>query len=206
MKAQRGFTLIEILVAVMIAAILAVMSFGAMREALDHRAVIRARTQRLAALQSTMRSLVQDLSQMQPRPVRDTVGDTYQPALLGATAASPEIVFTRAGWSNPAGTQRSTLQRVRYALRDGVLYRDYWTVLDAQLDPLPVSIKVLDDVTDFQVRYMDDGRNWQTSWPPVSATTGITTERQKRWRPVAVEISLTLKDWGTLTRLIEVAG
>ncbi len=152
-----------------------------------------------------MRSLVQDLSQMQPRPVRDVVGETYQAALLGATAASPEIVFTRAGWANPAGGQRSTLQRVHYVLRDGALYREYWTVLDAQLDPLPISNKILDNVTDFQVRYMDDGRNWQTSWPPTS-TNGVTGERQKRWRPVAVEVSLTLKDWGTLTRLIEVAG
>jgi general secretion pathway protein J len=206
-KAQRGFTLIEIMVAVLIAAILAVMTFTAMRDAMDHRQLIRTRTARLLAVQATMRSLVQDLSQMQPRPVRDTLGENYVAALTGATAASPEITFTRAGWSNYAGTSRSSLQRVHYALRDGVLYRDYWLVLDAQLDPPPVSRKLIDGIKDFQVRYMDDSRNWQNSWPPASPTTGNSnTQRELGWRPIAVEVSLTLADWGTVTRLIEVAG
>ena len=30
--------------------------------------------------------------------------------------------------------------------------------------------------------------------------------RYLRWRPVAVEVTLRLTDWGTITRLIEVAG
>jgi general secretion pathway protein J len=205
MKKNRGFTLIEILIAVTIAAILAVMAFSAMRQALDNRTLIQTRSARLLAVQTTLRNLVQDLSQMQPRPMRDPLGDSHLAALIGATAASPEITFTRGGWTNYAGTPRSSLQRVRYALRDGALYRDYWLVLDPQLDPLPMSRKLLDGVKDFQVRYMDDSRNWQQSWPPTSVA-GSAAERELRWRPIAVEISLTLDDWGTLTRLIEVAG
>lgn len=208
MKSSRGFTLIEIMVAVLIAAILAAMAFTAMSEALDHRETIRVRTARLAAVQATMRSLVQDFSQLQPRPVREPIGDGFQAALIGATAASPEVVFTRGGWSNFAGEARSNLERVRYALRNGVLYRDHWTVLDAQLEPQPVSRQLLDDVKDFQVRYMDNARNWQDAWPPQSPTVpdSTTSQRQLRWRPIAVEVTLELKDWGTLTRVIEVAG
>jgi general secretion pathway protein J len=214
MKSSRGFTLIEILVAVTIAAILAVMSFGAMREALEHREMLRTRAARLSEVQATMRNLVQDLSQLQPRPVREPVGEGFQAALVGTTAASPEVTFTRGGWSNPVGAPRSTLQRVRYALRDGVLYRDYWGVLDAQLLPDPATRRLLDDVKDFQVRYMDDSRNWQDSWPPVSqgfstaaqGAANAINERQLRRRPIAVEVTLVLTDWGTITRIIEVAG
>lgn len=205
MKAQRGFTLVEVMIAVLIAAILSVMSFGAMREALNHRTMIRDRTARLVALQNTVSNLVRDLGQMQPRPVREPVGSGFQPALRGATAASAEIVFTRGGWSNPVGGPRSTLQRVRYVLRDNVLYREYWMVLDAQIEPQPVSRRLLDGVKDFQVRYMDDARKWQDSWPPATPA-GTTGQRELRWRPIAVEVSLTLNDWGTVTRLIEVAG
>lgn len=214
MKLQRGFTLIEILVAVMIAAVLAVMSFGAMREALAHRETIKVRAARLTEVQAAMRSIVQDFSQLAPRPIREPLGEGYRPALAGMTATSPEVTFTRGGWSNPVGASRSTLQRVRYALRDGVLYRDYWLVLDAQLLPEPGTRRLLGGVKDFQLRYMDDSRNWQDSWPPATATAAANSpaaaaaisQRQMRARPIAIEVTLVLQDWGTITRLIEVAG
>jgi general secretion pathway protein J len=107
---------------------------------------------------------------------------------------------------NPVGVERSTLQRVRYALRGGKLYREYWTVLDAQLEPAPVSRELLSGVRLFKVRYMSDARTWQDSWPPATLGGGARPERELRWRPIAVEVTLELEDWGRLTRLIEVAG
>ena len=106
---------------------------------------------------------------------------------------------------NPAGLSRSTLQRIRYAMRDGKLYRDYWTVLDAQLEPQPQSKELIAGVKAFRVRFMNDGRTWQEAWPPPSLTTAP-DERWMRWRPIAVEVTLELEDWGKLTRIIEVAG
>jgi general secretion pathway protein J len=181
------------------------MAFGAMREALGHREVIKVRTARLAAVQTTMRSLVQDFSQIVPRPVREPLGPGYLPAVAGSTAATPEVTFTRGGWSNPAGSERSTLERVRYVLIDGVLYRDHWLVLDPQLQPDPVRRTLLDDVQDFQVTFMDDSRTWQSTWPPQN-TINTNSERQLRARPIAIQVTVTLKDWGALTRVIEVAG
>jgi general secretion pathway protein J len=205
MNRERGFTLIEVLVAVMIAAILAVMAFGAMREALEHREVIKTRGARLAAVQATMRTFVQDFSQIVPRPVREPLGAGYKAAVAGAAGATPVVEFTRGGWTNPAGSQRSSLERVSYALTDGVLYRYHWLVLDPQLQPEPVRRTLLDGVQDFQVEYMDDSRSWQASWPPQTSIS-INSERQLRSRPIAVRITVTLQDWGTLVRVIEVAG
>jgi general secretion pathway protein J len=205
MNKHRGFTLIEMLVAVAIAAILAVMAVGAFREALAHREVIKARGTRLAAVQATMRTFVQDFSQIVPRPIREPVGAGYQPAVTGGTGATPQLDFSRGGWSNPVGSQRSSLERVRYALIDGVLYRYHWLVLDPQLQPEPVQRKLLDGVQGFQVEYMDDSRTWQASWPP-GTSISINGERQLRARPIAIRVTLTLQDWGALVRVIEVAG
>jgi general secretion pathway protein J len=205
MKQQRGFTLIEIMIAVLISAILAVMAFEAMQQAVTNRDRIRKHAQRLQAVQFTMRSFVQDFSQLVPRPVREPLGDDYQAALVGTNGVASQVFLTRDGWMNPAGVARSTLQRVRYELRDGKLHRDYWMVLDAQLDPAPISRELLDGVRSFHLRYMNDGRNWQDTWPPQGL--GPTrTERDLRWRPVAVEVTLELEDFGRLTRIIEVAG
>jgi general secretion pathway protein J len=200
---QRGFTLIEIMVAVAITAILAVMAFGAMQQALQNRERVRAEGERLRAVQIALRTMVQDFSQLVPRPIRQPSGEGFQPALQASSAT--EVSFTRGGWMNAAGVERSTLQRVRYALRDGALWRDYWIVLDAQPQPQPVSRELLKDVGDFRVRYMNDGRSWQDGWPP-PAVSGNPDERWLRWRPIAVEVSVELKDWGRITRIIEVAG
>jgi general secretion pathway protein J len=206
-RKQSGFTLIEVLVAVAIAAILAVMTFTAMSQALEHRESIKTRAARLIALQATMRTLVQDLSQIQPRPVREPLGQGYRPAVAVPTTSTAEIDFTRGGWSNPVGTERSTLQRVRYVLVDGALYRDYWLTLDAQLQPEPIRRMLLDGVAQFQVSFMDDSRTWQDTWPPqATTTTGSSNERQNRARPIAMRVTLVLQDMGTLTRIIEVAG
>lgn len=208
MKAARGFTLVEILVAVAVAAILAAMAFTAMSQAMENRERVRQAQQRLIALQGTVRTLVQDFSQVAPRPVRMPVGEGYQAAVLGARSSdtASQVILTRAGWSNPAGLQRSGLQRVRYEVRDGVLYRDYWTALDAQSEPQPVQRVLLEGVEAFTVRYMNDGRQWQETWPPQQPGAQSEDLRFLRWRPVAVEITLQLADWGTITRLIEVTG
>ena len=87
MQRQRGFTLVEILVASAIAAILAAMAFVAMSDALRNREQLREAQARLVALQFTVRTLVQDFSQLAPRPVRASVGDArgnHDPRLAAA--------------------------------------------------------------------------------------------------------------------------
>lgn len=202
MKRCRGFTLIEVMVAVLIAALLAIMAFEAMQRALANRERIRAEAARLQAVQFTMGSFVQDINQLNPRPVREPVGNGFQPAMNGGV----ELVFTRGGWTNPANLERSTLQRVRYVLRDKKLYREYWRVLDAQAYPEPESRELLDKVKSFTVRYMNDGHTWQDKWPPVAQNGGSRTQRELAWRPIAVEVTLELEDYGKLIRIIEVPG
>ena len=205
MNKQRGFTLVEIMIAVLISAILSVMAFEAMQQAMNNRERVRAASQRVRDVQNTMRSFVQDFSQLAPRPVREPLGGEFQPAVLARTTGSTEVTFTRGGWMNPAGLSRSTQQRVRYVLRDGKLYREYWMVLDATLEPQPLSKELLAGVKSFRLRFMNDARNWQEDWPPPSPS-NPPDEMWKRWRPIAVEVTLELEDWGKLTRLVEVPG
>lgn len=110
--------------------------------------------------------------------------------------------LTRAGWSNTAGQQRSTLQRVSYGLVDGVLKRSYTTALDTMQGTKPVIQELFGDVKTVQLRYLDGNQTWQDQWPPPTLAPPAAL-----WtRPVAVEITIELKDWGRIRRLIEVAG
>jgi general secretion pathway protein J len=203
MKArQAGFTIVELMVAMLVTAIVFALGYGALNQAVGNRELISARAQRLQALQATIRSVVQDFSQLAPRPIRDPLGAGHLPALLGEPA---QATLTRGGWMNPAGVPRSTLQRVRYVLEDGSLYREQWSVVDATLDPPPARRLLLDGVRSFSLRYLNDGRNWQQDWPP-AALGAERTEGDLRWRPIAVEVTIELEDWGRIVRLVEVPG
>jgi type II secretion system protein J len=110
--------------------------------------------------------------------------------------------LTRAGWSNTAGQQRGTLQRVSYALVNDVLKRSYTTSLDTVQGTKPQVQDLFSGVKTVQLRYLDGNQAWQNQWPPAnfSSTDNLWT------RPVAVEVTIEFKDWGTVRRLIEVAG
>jgi general secretion pathway protein J len=207
-RARHGFTLVELLVALFIVAIMFALGYGALNQALRDREALTTRQQRLAAVQTTMRVISQDFGQLAIRPVRDRVGDATEPTLRGGPRAGELVALTRGGWANPAGIQRPALQRVSYALDDGKLVRAHWRVLDATLAGEPVRRELLDRVRLVQLRYMDEARQWREEWPPPETGGTLLTDPLAALsiRPIAVEVTLELEDWGRLVRIIEVPG
>ncbi|MGQ0835761.1 MAG: type II secretion system minor pseudopilin GspJ [Gammaproteobacteria bacterium] len=202
-RLHRGFTLIELLVALFITAIIFAMGYGAITQALNDREAVKVRQDRLTSVQKTVGLLTQDFTQLVPRPVREQVGDGWQPAVRAEGGAASLVAFTRGGWANPAGIQRPTLQRVAYVLEDGTFRREHWSVLDATLASRIVRRDLLDRVDAVSFRFMDGARQWRTEWPPIQPNDPNTTLRM---RPIAVEVTLELEDWGRLVRIIEVGG
>lgn len=117
----------------------------------------------------------------------------------------PIVTLTRGSWTNPVGLPRSELQRVSYSIENGALVRSYWPVLDATTPIAPIKRTLVDHVKRLTLRYLDAGRNWQSGWPP-GTLGGAPINQTLRLRPVAVEVTLELDDWGVLLRYIEVPG
>jgi len=204
LKRPAGFTLVELMVALFITAIIFSMGYGAINQALRDRDAMKTQQDRLNKVQNTMRILVQDFAQVAPRPIREPVGDGWQPALRAQQQNQELVAFTRAGWANPAGIQRPSLQRVAYTLDTptGTLRRLHWPVLDSPLSNEPIRRDLLNKVKSVTFRYMDDARQWREVWPPQIAPGR--PDQSLRVRPVAVEVTLELEDWGRIQRIIEV--
>jgi general secretion pathway protein J len=192
-----GFTLLELLVALTIFAVLAVMAYGGLETVLDTRAQVEAKAAHLANLQVVYSRMEQDIQQTVARTIRDSYGDP-RPALIGGTGQQPTLEFTRGGWTNPSGELRSTLQRVAYGLEKNQLVRLSWMVLDRAQDSKPYKQVMLDGVNEFRVRFWVGQNAWRDAWPPV----GVAGTQLPR----AVEVTLEMTGGRTVVWLFQLAG
>jgi general secretion pathway protein J len=201
-----GFTMLEVLVAIAIFAIVGIMALTGYNQLVKQSEHAGETMARVRAVQITVERLAQDLEQLEPRPTRDPLGQSVQSALIADPRTNTLLQFTRAGWTNPAAVQRSTLQRVAYRLEDGKLYRDYWTALDPTLATEPIEVELLTKVRSLKLRFMQANGQWVEQWPVAASSNAPTLIGASRNRPVAVEFALELEDWGVIKRTLEVAG
>ncbi len=197
-----GFTLLELLVAVGIFSILAAMAYGALRTVLATRAHTDEQMQHLAQLQTAFTVMERDVEQTVLRTVRDEFGSPM-PALLSNVDTGTIIELTRMGWRNPTSQPRSYMQRVAYGLKDHTLVRRYWQELDRTQQSEPLETDLLPDVNGAEARFLDNTGQWQTQWPPLTASNQPLTNVGL---PKAVEITVDTKYWGKITRLFRVPG
>jgi general secretion pathway protein J len=199
---QAGFTLLEILVATAIMAIMAVLAFRTVAEARIEVEMAEGHLDRLREVQRAMHLLTSDFRTAAPRPVRESIGDGYRAAVMRDPNSLGLVELTHAGWPNGAGMPRGTVQRVGYRLEERKLIREHWNVTDATLATPPIAREILQEVESVEIRYMNNGREGVAEWPPLGSTAG----QEFRQRPLAVEVTIVLADYGELKRLIEVPG
>jgi general secretion pathway protein J len=198
MRRQRGFTLLEVMIAIGIFALVGLGTYRMLETVLKTDVATRAHEQSLRELTRAFAEIDRDLAQSIPRTVRDPYGEELA-SLLGVVDGQVALEFTRAGWRNPLGLARAQLQRVRWRLTDEQLERVYWTVLDQAVDSQPRVQKVLDGVTALELRFLDDQGEWQTQWPPAQGQ--LTAEQARLRMPLAVEFKFEHRHYGELTRL-----
>lgn len=198
---EAGLTLIEILVAMAVFAVLSAVAYGTLSQIIISSEVLSSRMDRIQSIQRTMRVISQDFLQLAPRPIRGELGDGFGAALRADFQSGYTVELTRGGWSNPMTLPRGTQQRAAYRLEDDLLVRYHWPVLDRTVSNVVNATNLLDDVESIAFLFLQGNGDWTEQWPPV----GRQGPAGLRLRPRAVQVVLTLPDEGELTRIIEVA-
>ncbi len=143
MARQRGFTLLELLVAMAVLALLASISWRGLDSVLGAQARVQAELRRWEDLDRVMQQLARDLSLAIERP---------------AQAAAGELVITRLGETD-AGPAQSGPRRVGYRLRDGGL--EYFTHSSTSAAAAVEASRVLENVAALELRALGADGQWR---------------------------------------------
>jgi len=214
-KSIHGFTLLELLISIVIFGLVAAMAYSGLNNVLLARSLTEARTQDLYKLQMALTLMERDIEQIVDRPVRDEFGSEVPlPAFVANEYGEDYLLqFTRTGWLNPLNLPRSHLQRIAYSLKDEKLIRSLWYVLDRAQDSERYDIELLDGVKSLEIRYLDDKKEWQRSWPPQSSSSFAQPQSQAQNQspavvapPRGIVIEIDTKSFGKLERWFHLPG
>ncbi len=204
-KQQTGFTLVELLIALAIFAIMAVMSYRTLDSVFQTRQHLSAETARLRDVALLFARLDDDFTTLLDRRTRNA--DNLLDDALRLTALLPgtddaTLVFTRSGFAGSTGAA-ATPQRVGYRLKEGTLELVMWPSLDAAPRTSPLAYPALTQVSDAKWRAMDRGGNWQNVWRSTPAG-GSTHNNIPGAFPTALELTITLSNGEQFTRVFVV--
>ncbi len=187
---HAGFTLLEVLVAMALFALLGMAAYAGLDAVLKARARLDDENRQWRAVALFWTRLGRDLSAFVERPAR-LRGGTPQPAFLGEPTVTGEyaaqLEFTRLG---PADAGNLPPERVAYRLRDGKIEWLRWPMVDSGPRATPDIAVLLDHVSALEFSYRDLAGLWNTRWPPNASM------RQ----PSAVKVTLKLESGEVLTR------
>ncbi|MBB4615135.1 type II secretion system minor pseudopilin GspJ [Novosphingobium taihuense] len=163
---RNGFTLVEMLIALALFAVIAVGALGLLRFSVDAELASRNKTESIAAQRRFLSVWTADLAQAVPRPSRDQSGAAH-PA-FEANRDGVVIRFTRSGWDNVDGAPRPSLQKVEYRVTATALVRAGYPFPDGAAPE--AGAEVLPLIAPPTVRFRTQDGNWRDRWEPQLST------------------------------------
>lgn len=187
MSTKKGFTLVELLVAIAIFAVLSALGwkvFDYLAKVKDRNAMHEAN---LEQLQESYRQILRDT--MQAVPLTANVKGQQQPALV---LQNGRFNFSKTGVTDPLQQGISPHERVEYQYRadEKKLYRLKYRNLHQTGNDQPESSVMLDEVEAFEIMVLNP--NELSSWPESNIDPQQT--EQLRLLPKGIKINLTVRD------------
>ncbi|MGB2078497.1 MAG: type II secretion system minor pseudopilin GspJ, partial [Vibrio sp.] len=190
---QRGFSLIEVLIAISIFALLSLAGYQVLNQTQRSNQVSLEKTSRIQKLQQAVVMMDNDFNQMSGRAFVHEGESTQDLFLLHGTQVIDSdkegILFIRLGWMNPEQAfPRGEVLKVGYRLRNDVLERVWWRYPDTPSGEPALVRPILDKVTDLSFRFYN-GSTWVNEW------------QEQGILPLAIEVNLNLEDYGDIKRV-----
>ena len=192
-QAQSGFTLIEVVVAMLLLAVMSLLSWQALEAVLNANSRSEAAMQDDAALRTLWAQIEDDLFHLRARPWADGLGG-IEPAYM---TAQTEMVVAFSRGAVPITPRNPTgMSRVRYLLTDEGLLRHSWPIPVSPREVEPLERRLLAGVTDIRFEQLNAQAVFVPSWPPLNE------QHELDSLPALIRVWIELEDGRTTTRLL----
>ncbi|WP_306253953.1 type II secretion system minor pseudopilin GspJ [Parvularcula sp. IMCC14364] len=205
--AQKGLTLVEMLVALSVFSVIATSCLVIMRLGLDSDGQLTRATQTAAEFQVARSLIKADMAQLSGRLTRNDLGQRTPAAMRGGNFQFGDplindegevllVALVSNGRFNPNHIYpQSSLQYIEYLLVEDKIIRRVWPFLD-RLDETPFTEQVLfNSVTDVSISFLD-GPRWRDQWQ----------SRVGAIAPRAVELNFEHPVFGPVRQLFFIRG
>lgn len=203
---QLGFTLPEVLIALLVFSMISAACVYSLRLGVDSRDQLAQTDEVIKELQLARLLVKEDFAQVTTRAVRDEFGILTPVAFYGGQspyfrrAADDEtilVAFVRDGWVNPnARAPRSSLQYVEYLMRNDQLVRRARVFLDGARQSEFIEKTLFDDLSQVDVEFLANSNQRGIQWADIWPTGGAQSAP-----PKAVAITTTSSNGETLRQL-----
>lgn len=186
----KGFTLLEILLAMMLFSIMSLSVYQVLQGVLRNVEIARQKSIQLRTIQRAMRLLDRDITHAIIRPFKNIETSRKPDFSAGKNQLISEgIELIRNNRFNPGGIFfRSELERVGYRLRNGVLERINYRYPDNLPTMLPTITPIIKNVTKFKLLFFQNGQ-WKDEWVAIDTL------------PKGIDITLDIEGVGVIQRI-----
>ena len=223
-KRSAGFTLLEVMVAIALSAVVATLAYQGLSSASAGAERSREILTQVNELDRAWQILATDMRHLLA-PELGPTGGRFQfqaQSLEGGTDVEQRLlVFVRRNWFNPMQRLRSDLQEVNYRIEDGTLWRDYRPYRNMPYDEFAFEQsaarqELLNDVTDIEIRFLStaavlnsgrgalSGDDYMRDWPP--AWPDPNQMGNPLAMPLAVYVRIEIEGVGVSERLFDIVG
>lgn len=200
---NSGFTLIEVMVAISIFAVLSIIGYKGVSTLLQTKERVEVEDSKWQNLILFFDRFELDVKQSVNRPIRSRE-DTVEPAFIGRPSFVGEngsqLAFSRFGDPEQSGFLMDT-RRIGYRLNEGAIELLIWPSLDVAPSAKPEVFKVLPHVAQMTISYLAEDGRWLSIWPQPLLASQPANSQQKSFAPSAVQLMIRLDTGEIVSRI-----
>ena len=195
MSRNKGFTLVELLVALAIFAILCAFAYRGLDAMLQGREALQAESRKWRDVTLFVGRIERDVGAVLDRKAVSPLGVVQAPlsSVIETAAVRDGLGLTRSGTALQDNALAAP-QRVAYRKVDDRVERIAWNAVDAAPRDEGTAVTLLAGVVALDFRFLTAEGEWRTSWAPPNADTRL---------PAAVEMTLQLASGEKIVRLFD---